>query len=204
MQFIELKTELKDFVVFSIKDIEKIDPAFHNQRLSEWQEKGYIKKIRQGYYFFPDLEINEKVLFLISNKIYSPSYVSLEMALSWHNLIPEAVYGVTCATSRKTAGFQTPIGNFIYKHIKPELMFGYDLGDYNGRNYAIARMEKAILDYLYLNPAVKEAKDFEAMRFNAAEFKEKADAKKMEKYLIAFGNKSLNRRVNKFLKYINA
>ena len=111
MQYIDLKTELKDFIVFSINGIEKIDPSFHNQRLSEWQKKGYIKKIRQGYYVFSDLQIDEKTLFLIANKIYAPSYVSLEMSLSWHNLIPEAVYGITCVTSRKTANFQTPVGN---------------------------------------------------------------------------------------------
>jgi len=43
MQFLELKNDLKDFIIFSKKDIEKIDQSFHNQRLSEWQSKGYIK-----------------------------------------------------------------------------------------------------------------------------------------------------------------
>ncbi len=204
MQYIDLKTELKDFIVFSTNDIEKIDPSFHNQRLSEWQKKGYIKKIRQGYYVFSDLEINEKTLFLIANKIYAPSYISLEMALSWYNLIPEAVYGITCVTSRKTADFQTPAGNFIYKHIKPELMFGYDLGDCHGRSYAVARMEKAVLDYLYLNPSVKDAADFDGMRFNALEFKEKTDTQNLEKFLAVFKNKSLNKRVGNLMKYANA
>ena len=50
MRFYEFKESLKDFVVFSINDIRKVDESFNNQRLSEWQEKGYIKKIIKGYY----------------------------------------------------------------------------------------------------------------------------------------------------------
>ena len=102
MQYIDLKSQLKDFPVFSIIDIEKADLTFHKQRLSEWQRKNYIKKIRQGFYVFSDLEINEQILFIIANRIYEPSYISLEMALSIHGLIPEAVYGVTSVTSQKT------------------------------------------------------------------------------------------------------
>jgi len=101
MQFLELKKNLKDFMIFSKRDIEKMDQSFHNQRLSEWQKKGYIKMIRRGYYIFSDLEINESILFLIANKIYSPSYVSLEMAFSYYNLIPESVYSVTSVTTEK-------------------------------------------------------------------------------------------------------
>ena len=57
MQFLDLKRELKKFLIFSTLDIKKIDPEFHNQRLSEWREKGYIKKITKEYYVFSDTEI---------------------------------------------------------------------------------------------------------------------------------------------------
>ncbi len=203
MQFFELKAQLKDFLVFSIKDIEKVDSSFHKQRLSEWQEKNYIKKIRQGFYIFFDLKIDELVLFLIANKIYSPSYVSLETAFSIYNLIPEGVYSITSATSQKTNNFKTQIGNFIYKHIKPELMFGYELRKYNDQYYMIAEIEKAVLDYMYLNSHVKNEKDFDGLRFNVSEFKAKADMSKFKKYLEAFGSKALSVRANKFIVYIN-
>ena len=70
MQYIEIKDNLKSFLVFSANDLLKIDPDFHKQRLSEWQKKSYIKKIAKGYYIFSDLEINESVLFIIANKIF--------------------------------------------------------------------------------------------------------------------------------------
>jgi len=203
MQFFELKTQLSNFFIFSTKDIEKIDPVFHSQRLSEWQGKKYIKKIKRGYYLFSDLEINEQVLFLIANKIYSPSYISLEMAFSYYNLIPEAVYGITSVTSNKTNNFKTDFGEFIYRRIKPELMFGYKLIKYENHNFRIAEIEKAVLDYFYLNSHLKTENDFAEMRFNGEKFKMLADRNKLNRYLDAFDNKSLEKRVKRFLNYIN-
>ncbi len=202
MQYLDLKTQLKDFIVFSIKDIEKADSSFHKQRLSEWQKKGYVKKIRQGFYTFSDLEINEQILFIIANRIYEPSYISLEMALSIHGLIPEAVYGITSVTSQKTKRLKTPVGDFIYRHVMPELLFGYQLREYNGHRYQIAEIEKAILDYLYFSAKMNDEESFKGMRFNIGEFKEKADMEKFNKYLGAFDNKALAGRAKKFLTYI--
>ena len=39
MRYLELKEHFKDFVLFSLKDIKKIDPTFHRRRLSEWKEE---------------------------------------------------------------------------------------------------------------------------------------------------------------------
>jgi len=72
MQYIELKEALKDFTIFSLNDIKKIDSRFFRSRLNEWQDKGYIKKIIKGYYIFSDLKLNEDVLFEIANRIYNP------------------------------------------------------------------------------------------------------------------------------------
>lgn len=203
MQFIELKEKLKGFVVFSLGDIRKIETDFDLRRLNEWADKKYIKSVRRGFYIFSDLQINEQSLFLIANIIYQPSYVSLEMALSLYGLIPESVYGITSVTSQKTNNFKTDFGNFIYKHIKPELMFGYELREYGNHRYLVAEIEKAVLDYLYLNPKIKDEKDFEGLRFNVSEFKAKADMAKFQKYLDAFGSKALSARAGKFINYIN-
>ena len=203
MNFVEFKKKLGSFVVFNLKDIRKIEANFDLRRLNEWQKKGYLKIIRREYYIFSDLEINEQVLFLIANKIYSPSYISLEMAFSYYNLIPEAVYGITSVTSNKTNNFKTDFGEFIYRRIKPELMFGYKLVEYKNHNFRIAEIEKTVLDYFYLNSHLKTENDFIEMRFNSEEFKISADRSKLNRYLKAFDNKSLEKRVERFLKYIN-
>src|SRR3989338_3736025 len=147
MQFIELRQQLKDFMVFSLQDIRKIEANFDLRRLSEWQDKGYIKMIRQGYYIFFDLVINEQVMFLIANKIYAQSYISLESALSYYGLIPEGVYAITSIYTRKTEKFKTMIAEFFYRKLKPELFFGYKLINIAEQQYKIAEIEKTILDY---------------------------------------------------------
>jgi len=203
MQYIELKNNLRDFLVVSNKDLKKEDPDFHVQRLTDWQNKGYLKKVTRGYYIFSDTEIDENVLYITANEIYDPSYVSLESALSHYNLIPEGVYSVTSVSSKKTITLKTPFGDFNYKKIKPELMFGYALVRYKNHNFKMAEMEKAILDYFYINAKAKDDDDFFEMRFNAPIFKESVDMDKFERYLKAFNNKSMEKRIRKFLKFIN-
>ena len=202
MNFLELKDKLKGFQTFNINDIKKINPNFHSQRLSYWQNKGYIKKITKEFYVFSDTEINENLLFLIANKIYPHSYVSLETAFSYYNFIPESVYAITSATSGKTKSFETQIGYFIYRRIKPSLLFGYDLIEYNNLNFKIAQPEKAVCDYFYLNPRIKSEIDFKELRFNGDEFHKKTDLKKMELYAALFKNKSMEKRLKIFLRFI--
>jgi predicted transcriptional regulator of viral defense system len=204
MQYIEIKDNLKGFVAISAKDILKVDPDFHNQRLSEWQKKGYIKKIIKGYYIFSDLEVNESVLFIIANRIFEPSYISLEMALSYHGLIPESVYSITSVTSRKTYKFVSTLGQFSYHKIKPELMFGYQLVNYQNQTFKMAEIEKAILDYFYINSKLKTAGEFEELRINKDTFRDKVNMENFRKYLAQFNNKALEKRVNSFIKYLDA
>jgi predicted transcriptional regulator of viral defense system len=202
MLYNRLKEQLKNFIVFSLNDIRKIEPKFYRRRLNEWQDKGYIKKLRRGYYMFAGVKLNEEALFLVANRLYSPSYISFEMAFSYYGLIPESVYGITSATTRKTSSFKTPLGEFSYRRIKPSLMFGYRLVDYQGQNFKIAEIEKALLDYFYLNPHFEKEADFYELRFNSEEFLAKADMVKLDRYLEVFNNLSLRRRVKNFLTFI--
>jgi predicted transcriptional regulator of viral defense system len=125
------------------------------------------------------------------------------MALSIYELIPEAVYGITSVTSQRTKRLKTPVGDFIYRHVVPGLLFGYQLREHNGHNYQIAEIEKAVLDYFYFNAKINDEESVKGMRFNSSEFKEKANMEKFNKYLAAFDNKALAKRAKKFLQYIN-
>jgi predicted transcriptional regulator of viral defense system len=203
MQYLELRQQLKNFLIFSLDDIKKVDSAFYRRRLNEWQDKGYIKKVIKEYYIFSDLEINEAVLFIIANRIFDPSYISLEMALSYHGLIPESVYGITSVSSRKTYAFNSQLAKFNYRKIKPELMFGYQLMKYQNHSFKMAEIEKAILDFFYVNSKIKTEREFEELRINRDTFQELADIEKLKNYLVQFKNKALERRINKFIKFIN-
>jgi len=202
MNFIEFKEKFKNFTVFSLNDIGNIEGNFRRRSLNEWQDKGYIKKVIDKYYIFSDLELNENVLFEIANRIYSPSYVSMEMALSYYHLIPESVYTVTSVTTRKTNSFDTKIGNFDYRTVKPEFYFGYSIEDYADKRYKIASIEKSILDYLYLNPGVREGEDFESLRINRDEFRDSIDPEKIYSCTSGFSQKTLKKRVDAFMEYM--
>lgn len=202
MQYLELKKTLQNFTVFSLRDIKAVERRFFRARLNEWQDKGYIRKIIKGYYVFSDLELNENVLFEIANRIYAPSYVSFEMALSYYHLIPESVYGITSASTRRTYRFKTPFAEFLYRSIKPSLFFGYQLVGYNGRCFKMASMEKALLDYLYIHPDIKNASDFESLRINRDSFVGRLEEEKLEEYLARFSQRSLKKRVRAFQEFM--
>lgn len=132
--------------------LEKNSQIMRNQ-LSRWQKRGLVVKLRQGMYLLNknDRRIEPSLKF-IANQLYSPSYVSLEYALWIYGLIPEAVFGVTSVTTKKTARFKNEMSVFIYQHIKPAAFRGFKtVKDETGASVFIAEPEKAAVDFLYLN-----------------------------------------------------
>jgi len=176
MKYLDFKIKLAKHVCFSLSDIRVFDPTYRRRQLYEWQDQGYIRKIRRGFYMFTETSLSEAVLFALSNKIYPHSYVSLESALSVYGLIPEGVFTVTAVSTKNTSSFETGVGTFDYHHIKPALFKGYTLRtDTTGVTYKIATPEKTLLDYIYFHPEIATPADFEAWRFNSAEFLKIAD-----------------------------
>jgi len=185
-----------------INDIKNIDSGFFRTRLSEWQDKGYIKKIIKGHYIFSDLEINENVFFEIANRIYSPSYISFETALSYYHLIPESVYGITSASTRRTYNFKTSIAEFTYKTIKDKFFFGYNLIKYDNKCFKIASIEKSVLDYFYINSEIKNKEDFAGLRINKDIFSKQVNEDKLYNFLDKFGQKALAKRIKTFMEFM--
>lgn len=204
MNYLNFKDALQKFIVFSLTDIRKIFPAFDSRRLAEWQKKGYIKKIINRWYIFTDIEIKDHTLLWIANRIYSPSYISMEFGLSYYELIPEAVFTLTSISSRKTIIFETTLGAFSYRHLKPSLYFGYEIKEWQGFPLKIAKPEKLILDFLYLNPQMKKEKDWQGLRINSEQYQQLIDEEKLENYLALFQSTALEKRFSHFQKYTTA
>ncbi len=198
MNFIKFKENLGNFGVISLSDIQKVDPAFHRRRLNEWQSKGYIKKILRGYYLFSDITLNELRLFEIANKIYTPSYISLESAFSYYGLIPESVYGITSISTRKTNTFNTPAASFIYHSVKSHLFWGYEIKNTDHTCFKIAVPEKALLDFFYLNPDIQDQNAYESLRMNKERFFKIIKPRKLSFLLKKFNQKHLKSRIHAF------
>ena len=199
MNFVHFKNSLRDFPVFSIADIRAAHGGFDRRRLSEWQKKKYIKKIVKGYYLFSDIDMNEGMLLAIANKIYKPSYISFETAMSHYRLIPESIYMITSASTKRTSLFETPMARFSYRTIKPALFFGYSL---LSSGIKMAFMEKAILDYFYINPALRTEDDFASLRINREEMMSRLNKERLADYMQRFSPKRLSKRMKHFFKWV--
>lgn len=203
MSYYDFKSHFESFQVFSITDILKWNPTFDKRRLVEWQAKGYVQKIINKWYCFTILSVDEPVLFLIANRICSPSYISFESALSYYGFIPEGVLTVHSATSLKTKVYSTSVGHFNYRNLKPSLLFGIRMIKAGNQQVRLAEPEKALLDYLYLNPRLSKEEDFDALRLNRQVCKEKIDIQKLKDETKFMKNQALARRVTAWLKWLN-
>ena len=176
----------------------------NNMNLVRWHQKGYLVKIVKGWYCFPEYQPAENMAWLAANLIYAPSYISLHSALSYYNLIPEAVYSTTSVSPRRTNQYQTSIGNFDYKTVKKSAFgFGQKLIDSvpveSSRQIVIAELEKAILDFLYINHQYRSKQDFEALRFDRTVLST-IDNAKLYSYLDRFESNALNKRLFEMIK----
>ncbi|MEN9303774.1 MAG: hypothetical protein RL264_2203 [Bacteroidota bacterium] len=201
--YIEFKNYFDKWPLISLVEIQKAFPKLDKRRLSEWSKKGYIENVKRGFYRFTDQPLNQGTIYFIANKIYTPSYISLESALAFYQIIPEAVFSVTSITTLNTTQLNSSVGNLTYNHLKENLFFGYELIERNGLTIALASREKAILDYLYLHSNLTSIEDFEGLRWNKEVLK-KVDFQRFSDYLQLFNSKIVSKRFQLLLNYIHA
>jgi predicted transcriptional regulator of viral defense system len=203
MNFLEFKQKTEDLPYFETKELRLIlgsdFTATTLVNLKNWVNKGHLIMLRRGLYVIT--EATKKVDSMVfATKIYSPSYISMEMALSFYGIIPEAVFTVTSVTTRKTKEFKTSLGNFSYQRIKKEAFGGYETKNSGNFSFNLALPEKAVVDFLYLNRNILngEQKQLQGYRFNE-DFK--FDAKKLLNFAKVFQNKKVLFLTQNFIKY---
>ncbi|MDF1515262.1 MAG: hypothetical protein P1S60_15745 [Anaerolineae bacterium] len=205
MKLRDFESRIENLPVFNLNDVRKIDPGFHRQQLHYWQKQGYIKAVAGGYYILAHRNVDEAHLFMVANKLYQPSYISLESALAYYHVIPETVLGVTSISSRITKKYTTDWGVFSYRSVKPQYMFGYEIFQVDQqKKYTMASLEKAVLDYLYLNTDIQTFADLEGLRWNRDQLQPLKDSVAFHQYLSLFNKKALNDRVELFKAFLNA
>ncbi|MDD3375035.1 MAG: hypothetical protein PHY73_04860 [Candidatus Omnitrophica bacterium] len=113
-----------------------------------------IIHLRRGLYCLAQkYRRNALDLFEVAQKIYGPSYISLESALAYHGWIPEAVHTVTSACVRRSKDFKTSVGNFSYCRVPLKIFYeGVETaGSARQGIFFIARPLKALADYVYVH-----------------------------------------------------
>jgi len=155
MKFSEVYRTLEsnNYYIFSIGDLSLFYPTEKDENLKKliyrWKKKGWIHSLKRGLYelayprefMIPDV--------YVANKLYGPSYVSLETALSHYSIIPEISMAVTSITTKPTRRFKNKHGLFIYHTIGTDAFTGYLVENHRDFEVLIAEPEKAFIDYLY-------------------------------------------------------
>ena len=139
-----------------------------NDKISELIKSEELISIRRGLYITgPKMDLPTPEPFLIANHLRGPSYVSLESALSYWNMIPERAYEISSVTIRTSKLYKTPVGRFSYQQLKiPYYSFGIKNIEYSTKQtMLVASPEKALCDKVVLTPkiylrSIKQTQEF--------------------------------------------
>jgi predicted transcriptional regulator of viral defense system len=146
------------------------DPSGIEVQISRWVKAGKIIQLRRGIYLLAEpYRRTEPYDPYIAAILRSPSYISLEKALEYHDLIPEAVNVYTCVTTKRKTRYVTEAGIFDYRYINKSLFWGYESVTVNRQTAFFASREKAILDLFYINRLEITLKYLEGLRLQNVE-----------------------------------
>jgi predicted transcriptional regulator of viral defense system len=178
------KIKGKKLYIFSGKDLRAlfgVSVGASSALLHRYKKQGFILQLKRGAYVFPDVLPPD---VYVANKLYSPSYLSLEFALSYHGIIPETVYEITSITTKATRRFEALGKMFSYRKIKKVAYTGYEIQKQQGLSFYLAEAEKAFVDANYLRLKNKQKP---ISRFN----KEKLNPEKALRYAKLFNQPKL-------------
>jgi predicted transcriptional regulator of viral defense system len=187
IQKVLMEKQAKIFTPLDLQRVFGVSYETARKFILRYIKEGFIIKLRKGLYtletYFPsELEI--------ANRVYSPSYVSLEYALMFYSIIPETVYTVTSVTTKSTREFVINNISYTYSKIKKNAFTGYLGKSMDGNIVLIAEPEKAFVDYIYFVDLGKKA-IYDRIDVS------KLSKTKLIKYAKLFKRKSLLKLVNK-------
>jgi predicted transcriptional regulator of viral defense system len=166
------------------------DRAYLNIILSRFVKRGMMVRLRKNLYVARSYldHTDRKGLFsdyveFVANKLYSPSYLSLDYVLYESNMLTEIPRNITSVGLRKTDQFSNELGNFIYHKVKEELFHGFAVIKKGNFSILKATKAKALFDFLYLRKRMLlDKRAIEELRLNLNEFTKK-DFKELKSFV---------------------
>lgn len=152
----KLSDSIRDSIPYDCFSIAELKPILSGTKDSQYNlikraiaQKEWIH-LRKGLYCLAERYRRHPLnLFVIAQKIYGPSAISFESALSYHGWIPEAVYTVASATTKRSSRFETELGVFDYVRIPLSPFFtGVDRIVADKETFFMARPWRAVLDMI--------------------------------------------------------
>jgi len=165
-------------------------------QLSRFIKQGRIIALRRGMYALSDVYRRVALVpAVLANNLYRPSYLSGLWALSYYDLIPEAVVWLTSVTPRVPRRFENEIGVFEYRNIRQAAFFGYHSATYSGAEILVAEPEKALLDQWHLAPGEWSSERLMEMRYQNFET---VDKSRLAEYAERFASPRLRRAAKRW------
>ncbi len=197
MRYIDFLQHFKEFNVISYEDIKKAFGAVNVSQLSKWKKEKKIISAKKGYYIITNKKVDN---LLLANQL-NYSYISLEYALSYYQIIPDIAQLITSVSRNRSEKIENIYGSFHYRKISGSLFTGFTLIPSmvkNNRFIRIAEIEKALFDLVYFRNDLKNKNDFSSLRLNLENIK----IKKLEMYLSLVVAKQIKKRINSFIEYL--
>lgn len=173
MNFAELLETVGDLPLFrgSLLLAGDRDPGDVRRQLSRWTASGKILQLRRNLYTLatPWRRVQPHP-FLIASELHCPSYVSLHSVLAHHGMIPEAVPVTTSVTTARPIQIDTPFGRHTYRHVRPEVFFGYvRVSLPQNQEALLADPAKALLDLVYFTTRGETLEHLRSLRLEGIE-----------------------------------
>jgi predicted transcriptional regulator of viral defense system len=162
-----------------------------------WVDQGKVEKVRNGVYRSTDIVMeSDWDRYVIASMLQYPSYISLHSALYFYNLIPEYVFNVTSVSTKKTQEYTFRGAQYTFQQLKPSLYFGYQVFSWKGNQFRIALLEKAILDFAYLEPLFIDPDWLEEMRFDEDVLQEEVNWTILKSFAEKMNSPTIFRKIN--------
>ena len=115
--------------------------------ISRQVKKGALVRLKNGLYYIAGRDYSPAHA---ANRLYGPSYVSLQWALSYYGLIPERTVTITSITTKRKKQYETPLGCFTYHHLRTDrFALAYNRVDHAAGHFLLASPEKALVDFVF-------------------------------------------------------
>lgn len=192
MKMADITNELKlnGLRVFRIGDVARLIGKSRGYAYLLLSKSKLVQRAQNGIYYLPDTDPLE-----IASNILKPSYISLISAFAHYELIDQIPNVVKIVTIKRHKDIENVQNMKIeFKTVKEDMLYGY----VSDRGIAIAEIEKAIIDSLYLG---EDTRYLNEVIGNLAK-EGKLDAVKLMKYSRRCGKKSVAKKVGMLLKVV--
>lgn len=160
-----------------------------------WCKEGKLIRPKRGLYILGERYKKQPPYFnfQLANILVSPSYISLDTALSHYGLIPERVVEITSVSLKRPKVLSNPLGSFSYRKLCKTAYPHGVVSEGEENSFLIANKEKTLLDKIYFCHSARYFRMsylFDSLRMEEPDLRT-LDFDLLKEYAKAYGTKKM-------------